>query len=80
MIIVALHRAGHRMTVRRPEMGEKNDSYNRIVVRPGGEWWINGLVSIFKRVKAYLRMEIIEFQADNVRKNVYNRSVLKNGP
>lgn len=41
--------------------------------------WINETVKVFKCNKAFLQMEIIEFQTDEILKNVYNENYSKTG-
>jgi len=45
-------------------------------LQPDGEW-INEAVNVFKCNKAYLQMETIEFQSDEVLKNLYNEKYSK---
>lgn len=45
-------------------------------LQPNGEW-VNEGINVLKCDKAFLQMEIIEFQKDNVLYNLFNEKYLK---
>ena len=45
-------------------------------LQPDGEW-VNEAIRVFKCDKASIQMEIIEFQTDDVLKNLYNENYTK---